>query len=103
MKFVMLHEAKNDDGIKAFFYDVWELYVKVSMVSSSVVPLLACQIIFETTDYDESFPYGAHTNPEHCLRCSGQGKRQEILVITHYDIYQYHLHSQTAAIEQWLR
>jgi trafficking protein particle complex subunit 2 len=29
MKFVLLHEAKNDDGIKAFFYDVWELYLKV--------------------------------------------------------------------------
>ena len=30
MKFVLLHEAKNDDGIKSFFMDVWELYVKVS-------------------------------------------------------------------------
>ena len=29
MKFVLLHEARNDDGIKAFFVDVWELYVKV--------------------------------------------------------------------------
>jgi trafficking protein particle complex subunit 2 len=29
MKFLLLHEAKNDDGIKAFFYEVWELYVKV--------------------------------------------------------------------------
>jgi hypothetical protein len=30
MKFVLLHEGKNDDGIRAFFTDVWELYVKVS-------------------------------------------------------------------------
>lgn len=29
MKFVLLHEAKNDEGIRAFFMDVWELYVKV--------------------------------------------------------------------------
>ncbi|KAF7965879.1 hypothetical protein HWV62_32606 [Athelia sp. TMB] len=28
MKFILLHEAKNDDGIKSFFNDVWELYVK---------------------------------------------------------------------------
>ncbi|KAJ3510054.1 hypothetical protein NMY22_g16091 [Coprinellus aureogranulatus] len=28
MKFLLLHEGKNDDGIRAFFMDVWELYVK---------------------------------------------------------------------------
>ena len=28
-KIIMLHEGKNDDGIRAFFMDVWELYVKV--------------------------------------------------------------------------
>lgn len=28
-KFVLLHEGKNDEGIKSFFGDVWELYVKV--------------------------------------------------------------------------
>jgi hypothetical protein len=30
MKFVLLHEGKNDDGIRAFFTEVWELYMKVS-------------------------------------------------------------------------
>lgn len=35
MKFVLLHESRNDDGIKAFFSDVWELYVKVSSTASS--------------------------------------------------------------------
>jgi len=29
MKFVLLHEGKNDDGIRQFFMEVWELYVKV--------------------------------------------------------------------------
>ena len=29
MKFILLHEGKNDEGIKSFFMDVWELYVKV--------------------------------------------------------------------------
>ncbi|KAF6762765.1 Sedlin [Ephemerocybe angulata] len=28
MKFLLLHEAKNDDGIRSFFMEVWELYVK---------------------------------------------------------------------------
>ena len=33
MKFVLLHESRNDDGIKAFFSDVWELYVKVRSIA----------------------------------------------------------------------
>ena len=35
MKFVLLHEGKNDDGIKSFFMEVWELYVKVSLFRSN--------------------------------------------------------------------
>ncbi|PFH52677.1 hypothetical protein AMATHDRAFT_139663 [Amanita thiersii Skay4041] len=27
-KFVLLHEGKNEDGIKGFFMEVWEVYVK---------------------------------------------------------------------------
>ncbi|KAF9046049.1 transport protein particle complex subunit [Hymenopellis radicata] len=30
-KFILLHEGKNDDGIKSFFMDVWELYVKTML------------------------------------------------------------------------
>ena len=29
MKFVLLHDSKNEDGIRVFFLEVWELYVKV--------------------------------------------------------------------------
>jgi len=35
MKFVLLHEAKNEEGIRAFFTEVWELYVKVCALSNS--------------------------------------------------------------------
>ncbi|KAF7320246.1 Trafficking protein particle complex subunit 2 [Mycena kentingensis (nom. inval.)] len=31
MKFVLLHEGKNDEGIKSFFTEVWELYVKTML------------------------------------------------------------------------
>ena len=37
MKFVLLHEAKNEEGIRAFFTEVWELYVKVC-VSAPINP-----------------------------------------------------------------
>jgi UTP:GlnB (protein PII) uridylyltransferase len=30
VKLLILHEHKHDDGIRNFFYDVWELLVKVS-------------------------------------------------------------------------
>ncbi|THH14964.1 hypothetical protein EW146_g5443 [Bondarzewia mesenterica] len=31
MKFILLHEAKNDEGIRSFFTDVWELYIKTML------------------------------------------------------------------------
>ncbi|KAN0064248.1 TRAPP subunit [Thecaphora frezii] len=31
VKFLILHEHKHDDGIRNFFLDVWEAYLKVSM------------------------------------------------------------------------
>jgi hypothetical protein len=30
VKFVLLHEGKADEGVRGFFAEVWELYVKVS-------------------------------------------------------------------------
>eukprot|EP01099_Mayorella_cantabrigiensis_P003094 TRINITY_DN2415_c0_g2_i1.p1 TRINITY_DN2415_c0_g2~~TRINITY_DN2415_c0_g2_i1.p1 ORF type:complete len:147 (+),score=37.19 TRINITY_DN2415_c0_g2_i1:31-441(+) len=30
-KFLLLHDNKNEDGIKSFFYEVYELYVKILM------------------------------------------------------------------------
>ena len=33
MKFILLHESKNEEGIKAFFMEIWENYVKASIVS----------------------------------------------------------------------
>jgi len=31
MKIILLHDAKNDDGVRAFFMDVWELYIKAAL------------------------------------------------------------------------
>ncbi|TFK27083.1 transport protein particle complex subunit [Coprinopsis marcescibilis] len=30
-KFLLLHDGKNDDGIRSFFMEVWELYVKTAL------------------------------------------------------------------------
>ena len=46
MKFILLHEAKNDDGIRAFFNDVWELYVKVKFDFSGLI-----LIVLTSSDY----------------------------------------------------
>jgi len=31
MKFVLLHDAKQDDGIRLFLHEAWEAYVKVAL------------------------------------------------------------------------
>lgn len=63
MKFVLLHDAKGDDGVKAFFTEVWELYVKVRVMTGMgrSCTHFRCLLI---TDNDESIPYRSHTDPE---------------------------------------
>ena len=56
MKFVLLHEGKNDDGIKSFFMDVWELYVKVSFSSNAIYWKEKTDPFVDDV---ESFPYCA--------------------------------------------
>lgn len=57
MKFVLLHEGKNDEGIRAFLMEVWELYVKVSVLCVSGAALTGA-------DDAEPIPHGAHGDPE---------------------------------------
>jgi len=52
MKFVLLHEGKNDEGIRLFFNEVWELYVKVSG---------ACQRPYIRADNDQTMLNPFHT------------------------------------------
>lgn len=60
MKFVLLHEARNDDGIRSFFMDVWELYVKVSVGLPCPIPR---GLTVRLVDDAESVPHGTYTHP----------------------------------------
>lgn len=63
MKFIVLHETKNDDGIKAFFNDLWELYVKVRAFISAI----SCAGLFRLflcADGHESFSYCAYADTQ---------------------------------------
>ena len=77
MKFILLHETRNDDGIKSFFMDVWELYVKVSVTgfSRSLLPLRHCY-----SDHAEPLPHRAYTDTKPSFRCARTCEREKISV-----------------------
>lgn len=60
MKFILLHEGKNDDGIKSFFFDVWELYVKVGASRYRCCDLAH----WLHADYAEPLPHCANYDKE---------------------------------------
>ena len=45
---MLLHETRNDDGIRAFFNDVWECYVKTLLNPFYAVDKSIKSPIFET-------------------------------------------------------
>jgi hypothetical protein len=79
MKFVLLHEAKNDDGVKAFFYDVWEVYLKVCPGAPLHHATAACQTP-HAVDCDEPISFGSYTHTKPYLRQSGEGQCEKVSV-----------------------
>ena len=47
IKLMLLHETRNDDGIRAFFNDVWECYVKTLLNPFYAVDKAVSSPVFE--------------------------------------------------------
>ena len=45
IKFMLLHNGKNEDSIKNFFTDVYEIYVKVTSLFHNLIMLIVLSII----------------------------------------------------------
>ena len=48
VKLMLLHETRNDDGIRSFFNDVWEIYTKSLLNPFYKVDMLIKSPVFET-------------------------------------------------------
>lgn len=55
MKLMLLHESRNEDGIKGFFQDVHELFIKVRTVDTRVTHKIYSRCL--ALAIDESFLY----------------------------------------------
>lgn len=110
MKFVLLHESKNDEAIRLFFNDVWELYVKVCsapLVDGGGWGVLGHErIIMEcfVADDAEPVPHGAHAHPEQRVRQQGASKCEEVSV-AYCTVFGPHLRGDRGrgAQGRWLR
>jgi trafficking protein particle complex subunit 2 len=67
IKFMLLHETRNDDGIRAFFNDVWECYVKTLLN-----PFYAVDKAIKSTVFENKVKAIAKVLYPSCLLCQYQ-------------------------------
>jgi len=71
VRFMLLHDVKNEDGIRQFFLDVWEAYVKVSVSfeASDNLHLISRSL---TPDRTQPIPHAYDADTESLFRAEDQ-------------------------------
>lgn len=77
-KFLLLHEQKNDDGIKSFFTEVWELHVKVDEKAPCTDEYWSH--LTKLTDNNEPISDSSRSDPKRSFRQPGATKRKEVSI-----------------------
>lgn len=78
VKFVLLHDVKNDDGIRLFFIDLWEAYIKVNDICSGGVERFG--LLISNVDITESILYRQHADKESSIRSQSESYGQKTFV-----------------------
>lgn len=85
VKLVILHDIKNDEGIRLFFMDVWEHYVKVSLnhpiPHACIVESDHVHMSVPRIDIVEPVPYTDDKDHLSSVRPTSKSQRQETPIV----------------------